>query len=216
MYLKTHLNFKLVKNDHAPVNPQPIHAFKQLMINNNSMAKDQQAALNRFLASVERRAFRMAHIATGNTDDAMDIVQDAMMTLVRKYSGKPETEWGALFHTVLQSRIRDWYRRSSVRNRLRSWLRRDEEDDADPMDELPDQHGKNPEQRLHLDAAGTALNAALHALPLRQQQAFLLRNWEGLDVAQTAQAMGCTEGTVKTHYSRAVHALRATLEDHWQ
>ncbi|MBI3188808.1 MAG: RNA polymerase sigma factor [Gammaproteobacteria bacterium] len=180
------------------------------------MAKDQQVALNRFLASVERRAFRMAQIATGNTDDAMDIVQDAMMTLVRKYSDKPEAEWGALFHTVLQSRIRDWYRRSSVRNRLRSWLHGDDDDDTDPMDELPDQHGKNPEQRLRLDDAAEALNTALHALPLRQQQAFLLRNWEGLDIAQTAQAMGCTEGTVKTHYSRAVHALRDILEDHWQ
>lgn len=158
----------------------------------------------------------MAQIATGNTDDALDIVQDAMMTLVRKYSEKTEAEWGALFQTILQSRIRDGYRRSSVRNRLRSWLHQDEDDDADPMDELPDQHGKNPEQRLHLDDAAEALNAALHELPLRQQQAFLLRNWEGLDVAQTAQAMGCTEGTVKTHYSRAVHSLRTTLEDHWQ
>ena len=178
------------------------------------MAQPQHAPLNHFLARVERRAFRMAQIATGNTDDALDIVQDSMMTLVRKYSAKSEMEWGALFHTILQSRIRDWYRRSSVRNRLRSWLVQDENDDADPLDEIPDQHTKNPEQRLHLDVAADALNTALHALPLRQQQVFLLRNWEGLDVAQTAQAMGCTEGTVKTHYSRAVHSLRATLEDH--
>lgn len=179
------------------------------------MAQDQNVVLNRFLASVERRAFRMAQIATGNTDDALDIVQDAMMTLVRKYSAKPEAEWGALFQTILQSRIRDWYRRSSVRNRLRSWLHHDDDDDMDPLDALPDQQGKNPEQRLHLDDATDALNTALHALPLRQQQAFLLRNWEGLDVAHTAQAMGCSEGSVKTHYSRAVHSLRATLEDHW-
>ncbi|MDQ1363031.1 MAG: hypothetical protein QG652_891 [Pseudomonadota bacterium] len=179
------------------------------------MAQPQHASLNRFLASVERRAYRMAHIATGNADDALDIVQDSMMTLVRKYADKSETEWGALFHTILQNRIRDWYRRSSVSNRLRSWLHQDDDDDADPLDELPDQQMKNPEQRLQLDDATGALNTALHALPLRQQQVFLLRNWEGLDVAQTAQAMGCSEGSVKTHYSRAVHSLRATLEDHW-
>jgi len=179
------------------------------------MAQDHHASLNHFLASVERRAYRMAHIATGNPDDALDIVQDAMMTLVRKYSDKTEAEWAALFHTILQSKIRDWYRRSSVSNRLRSWLHwNDDEDESDPLDELPDQHTKNPEQRLRLDHATDALSAALHALPLRQQQAFLLRNWEGLDVAQTAQTMGCSEGSVKTHYSRAVHSLRATLEDH--
>lgn len=177
------------------------------------MAPDRQAALNRFLANVERRAFRMAQIATGNTDDAMDVVQDTMMTLVKKYSDKSEAEWGPLFQTILQSRIRDWYRRSSVRNRLRSWLHWDD-DATDPLDSLPDPHGKTPEQRLHLDHATDALSTALHALPLRQQQAFLLRNWEDLDVAQTAKAMGCTPGTVKTHYSRAVHSLRTTLEHH--
>lgn len=180
------------------------------------MAQDPHVSLNRFLANVERRAYRMAIIATGNADDALDIVQDSMMTLVRKYSAKTETEWGALFHTIVQSKIRDWYRRSSVSNRLRSWLHwNDEEGDSDPLNELPDQHTKNPEQRLHLDHATDALSAALHALPLRQQQAFLLRNWEGMDVAQTAKAMGCSEGSVKTHYSRAVHSLRATLEDYW-
>jgi RNA polymerase sigma-70 factor, ECF subfamily len=186
-----------------------------VMSQNNNMTPDRQAVLNRFLASVERRAFRMAQIATGNTDDALDVVQDTMMTLVQKYSDKPEAEWGPLFHTILQSRIRDWYRRSSVRNRLRSWLHwHDDDDSGDPLDTLPDQHGKSPEQRLHLDHATDALSAALHALPIRQQQAFLLRNWEDMDVAQTAQAMGCTTGTVKTHYSRAVHSLRATLGDH--
>ena len=179
------------------------------------MAPDRQAVLNRFLASVERRAFRMAQIATGNIDDALDVVQDTMMTLVKKYSDKDEAEWGPLFHTILQSRIRDWYRRSSVRNRLRSWLHgSDDDDNADPLDSMPDPHGKTPEQRLHLDHAAAALNSALHELPLRQQQAFLLRNWEGMDVAQTAHAMGCTTGTVKTHYSRAVHSLRDTLEQH--
>lgn len=184
------------------------------MMNNNTMAPDRQAVLNQFLASVERRAFRMAQIATGSTDDALDIVQDSMLTLVRKYSSKTESDWGPLFHTILQSRIRDWYRRSSVRNKLRSWLHGDNDDESDPLDKLPDPHGKSPEQRLYLDHAIDALSAALHALPLRQQQAFLLRNWEDMDVTQTAKAMGVTTGSVKTHYSRAVHSLRATLEGH--
>lgn len=179
---------------------------------------ENKQAMNQFLAGVERRAFRIAEIATSSSEDALDLVQDAMMKLVQKYAHKPEAEWGPLFHRILQSKINDWYRRTAVRNKFRSWFHLNhEEDDAntDPIQAAPDHQGKDPERMTANEDAGVALDAALKNLPLRQQQAFLLRNWEGMSVIETAKAMGCSEGSVKTHYSRAVHSLRTTLEDHW-
>ena len=157
----------------------------------------------------------MARLATGNADDAHDIVQDAMLTLVSRYASRGEQEWGPLFHTILQSRIIDWHRRSKVRNRLRVWFgKRDEDDEDDPLQNIVDGRSPDPPAQLKDKQAMAALEAAIHKLPPRQQQAFMLRVWEGLDVAQTARAMKCSEGSVKTHYSRAVHALREQLEDH--
>ena len=182
-----------------------------------SALQDQQA-MNHFLSGVERQAFRMAEIATGSRDDALDLVQDAMMSLVKSYSHKPEAEWGPLFHRILQSKIRDYYRRSSVRNKLLGWLgfhpKDPQEENADPIQTAADTQGKGPQDILINDDRGQALQKALKALPLRQQQAFLLRNWQAMSVAETAHAMGCSEGSVKTHYSRAVHQLRAQLEEH--
>lgn len=175
--------------------------------------------MDHFLASVERRALRMAELAVGNRDDALDLVQDAMLGLVRKYSHKSEDEWGALFYRILQSRIRDWYRRSKVRYRVFGWLSHrhnaDEENDHDPLQQAADPAAPEPSRLVGNDQSMATLERALQSLPLRQQQAFLLRSWEGLDVAATAFAMGCSEGSVKTHYSRAVHKLREQLEGHW-
>lgn len=140
-----------------------------------------------------------------------------MLAFVRRYASHPETEWAPLFHTVLQSRIEDARRRASVRGRWRVWLRpRRESDDEgdDPLQGLADPAPLDPARLVADDEFAHALDAALRALPLRQQQCFLLRSWEGLDVADTARAMGCSEGSVKTHYSRAVAALRARLAAH--
>jgi RNA polymerase sigma-70 factor (ECF subfamily) len=176
----------------------------------------QQLGLENFLAGVERKAYRMARIATGNQEEALDIVQDAMLKLVEKYADKPESELGPLFFRILQSRIHDWYRRSAVRNRFRSWLgTADDDDEEDALQLVPDPAGKAPEELLALSGSMEALEEALRRLPLRQQQVFLLRAWEGLDVRQTAHAMGCAEGSVKTHYSRALTTLRAKLGDHY-
>lgn len=172
-------------------------------------------ALEGFLASSERRALRMAELATGNREEALDIVQEAMLALARRYGGRDPAEWGPLFHRILQHRIRDWYRRSRVRYRWLAWLAPDGDSDDDPLAALPDPQALRPEDRLGQERAGEAIESALHQLPWRQQQAFLLRVWEGLDVKATATAMGCSEGSVKTHYSRAVHTLRALLGDHW-
>jgi RNA polymerase sigma-70 factor (ECF subfamily) len=176
---------------------------------------DNREALNQFLAGVEKRAFRIAELATSSPDHAMDIVQDAMLSLAKNYSHKNEAEWGPLFHRILQSKIRDWYRRSRTRNNVFTWLRGSNHDDGDELDPIqraadtvtlhPDGSASNEE------LMGVALDA-IRLLPLRQQQAFLLRAWEGLDVRETARAMGCSQGSVKTHYSRATRALKKRLE----
>ena len=185
------------------------------MKESRSKALDKHQALERFLASVEKRAFRIAQIATSNSDEAFDIVQDAMYKLVEKYSGKNEQEWSPLFHRILQSRIRDWYRRNTVRNRFRSWLSSSKDDNEDPIQTVEDMAGRSPEMQLQSGRSMEALETALQHLPLRQQQAFILRAWEGLNVRETASAMSCAEGSVKTHYSRAIHSLRETLGEHW-
>jgi len=174
-------------------------------------------ALDCFLAGIERRAFRIANIATGDADEAMDLVQDAMLKLVQRYSTRDEAEWGPLFHTILQHRIRDWYRRTKVRNRWRQWLGKGEafDEQCDPLESVADTSQPSSDKQLALKQATVALEQAVRTLPFRQQQAFLLRAWEELDVAQTAAAMGCSQGSVKTHYFRAVHTLRKLLGDHW-
>jgi RNA polymerase sigma-70 factor, ECF subfamily len=180
--------------------------------------KSRSRALNDFLASVELRAFKIAQLTLRHEDDALDVVQDAMLQLARAYGARPAQEWKPLFYRILENRIRDMQRRRVVRNRVMSWLplRRhgDEEEMPDPV-ELAASRDPTPGQRAEIDEAMAALEAAVQALPRRQRQAFLLRSLEGMDVAETATAMGCSEGSVKTHYFRAVHTLRAQLGDFW-
>lgn len=179
-------------------------------------AERRKLRLNRFLEDVQRRAWRMARLATRNSDEAFDIVQDAMIKLVEKYGDKPDAELLPLFHCILQSRIRDWYRRNTVRNRLLSWFSSGEDEAAeDPLENVADPGSRSGEDWLASERAIEALNVALSELPLRQQQVFLLRAWEGLDTRQTAAAMNCAEGSVKAHYSRALEALRNKLGAHW-
>ena len=158
----------------------------------------------------------MAEIATGSKDDALDILQDAMFKLAEKYVGRDPGEWGPLFTTILQSRIKDWYRRNQVRNRFRSWFSSMDEESVDPIQQAEDEKARTPEQLLQADRRVDELDQALHELPLRQQQAFLLRTWEGYSVEETATVMKCSAGSVKTHYSRAVHSLRERLGSHWE
>jgi len=172
------------------------------------------ATIEAFLASVERRAWRIAEIALHDPDEALDAVQDAMLRLVRHYSGKPAKEWPPLFWGILRRRVTDLQRRRTVRNRIMVWTGRatNEDDEKLPAWEAPDP-GPDPARTLASRQAHAAMSKAVRALPRRQQQAFLLRVLEGLDVADTARAMGCSAGSVKTHLSRAVDALRTKLED---
>ena len=178
-------------------------------------AKTRSHALNQFLAGVELKAFKIAQTALRHEDDALDAVQDAMLQLARAYADRPAQEWKPLFYRILENRIRDMQRRRTVRGRVIAWLpfRGEEDDDEpDPIAQAPSPEPQ-PVRRLELDEAVGALEKALGELPRRQQQAFLLRTLEGLDVAATAAAMGCSEGSVKTHYFRALQALRAQLGD---
>jgi RNA polymerase sigma-70 factor (ECF subfamily) len=168
-----------------------------------------------FLASVERRAWRIAEIALHDPDEALDAVQDAMLRLVRHYSDKPAAEWPPLFFGILRRRITDLQRRRTVRKRVLVWMghsRTDADGEELPAWEAPDP-GPDPSRTLASRQAFAAMSKAIRALPRRQQQAFLLRVLEGLDVADTARAMGCSEGSVKTHLSRAMNALRTQLEE---
>jgi RNA polymerase sigma-70 factor (ECF subfamily) len=171
--------------------------------------------LDDFLSGVERRALVIAELATRDREEALDVVQDTMLAFADRYASHDPTEWAPLFHRVLQNRIRDWHRRQQVRRRWRVWFTRDDEDEQDPIEAAPDPHARTPEQEVALASASDALLAALEALPLRQRQAFLLRTWEGLDVAETARAMGCSEGSVKTHLWRALQQLRDKQKGHW-
>jgi RNA polymerase sigma-70 factor (ECF subfamily) len=174
--------------------------------------------LDRFLAEVEKRALRIAEIAVRDRDEALDLVQDAMIKLVRNYADRPDAEWTPLFYRILQNGVRDWHRRQVVRSRVMVWFgrtRRDDED-FDPVASAPDPAGRTPDENLQSAEAMESLELAVAALPRRQREAFMLRTFEGLGVAETAVAMGCSEGSVKTHYSRAIHSLRDKLGEHWQ
>jgi RNA polymerase sigma-70 factor (ECF subfamily) len=176
-------------------------------------AQTRSRALNQFLAGVELKAFKIAQAALRHEDDALDAVQDAMLQLARAYADRPAEEWKPLFYRILKNRIRDMQRRRTVRGRVIAWLPfrgHEDEDEPDPIAQAPSPEPQPP-RRLELDQAVAALEKALGELPRRQQQAFLLRTLEGLDVAETAAAMGCSQGSVKTHYFRALQALRAQL-----
>ena len=185
----------------------------------NDLQATQQAtrALEQFLADVERRAFRIAQIALRHEEDALDAVQEAMLKLVKNYSARPAAEWKPLFYRILGNCVRDAQRRRRTRGRVFTWIGGrddDEEPGEDPIEQAPDRAPLPPES-VQADVALAALEQALVALPTRQREAFLLRALEGLDVAATASAMGCSEGSVKTHYFRALQALRLQLGEHW-
>jgi RNA polymerase sigma-70 factor (ECF subfamily) len=175
-------------------------------------------AIEAFLAGIERKAFKVAQLALRNEDDALDAVQDAMLSLVRSYGARPSEEWKPLFYRILDNRVRDMQRRRTVRGRVMAWLPfNSNDDDDDASDPIDNAAAIEPAvvEKLQMDEAIGVLEEKVAALPARQRQAFLLRNFEGLDVAETAAAMGCSEGSVKTHYFRALQTLRAELGEFW-
>jgi RNA polymerase sigma-70 factor, ECF subfamily len=167
---------------------------------------------------VERRAYKQAMFAVRDEDTALDIVQDAMLKLSEKYGDRPEGELPLLFQRILQNTIRDHYRRQKVRSMwttLLSSFSSSEDDDSDPLEILQgDVESKlgSPHGTLEQSQVIGIIEKEIGKLPARQREAFLLRYWEDMDIAETAAAMGCSEGSVKTHCSRATHTLAAALK----
>ena len=177
--------------------------------------------LSDFLSGIEQRAFKQAVYAVRDDDTALDIVQDAMIKLAEKYGDRPVAELPLLFTRILQNRIHDWFRRQKVRN---AWVtlfsnmgkKADENEDFDPLEALsaPD------DSEIHQDGARKleqsqvlqALESEIAKLPVRQREAFLMRYWDELSITETAQAMSCSEGSVKTHCSRATQTLAKALK----
>ena len=176
-------------------------------------------ALNDFLISVERRAFKRAAYAVRDDDAALDIVQDAMIRLSQSYAERPQSEWPMLFQRILSNAILDWFRRQKTRNAVFTNLGDLEASHSDEdghfdllavfnLDDVGTESADASASRAEVLAQ---IEEEINKLPARQREAFLLRYWEELDVAETAAVMGCSEGSVKTHCSRAVHALAKAL-----
>jgi RNA polymerase sigma-70 factor (ECF subfamily) len=177
--------------------------------------------LSDFLESVERRAFKQAVYAVRDDDTALDVVQDAMLRLAEKYADKPAAELPLLFQRILQNVIHDHFRRQKVRNlwtTLLSSLQPDDDDggERDPLDALEVEGdaraGESVAQLVEREQILRIIDAEIQKLPTRQREAFVMRYWQEMDVAETAAAMGCSEGSVKTHCSRATHALAEALK----
>ena len=168
---------------------------------------------------MERRAFKQCVFSVHDDEAALDIVQDSMMKLAEKYSTKPSAELPLLFTRILQNSIRDHFRRQKVRSTWTTLLSNlglgGEDEDGDPLETLEVDELSNipasPADRLEQSQVMASIEEAVQALPQRQREAFMLRYWEELDVSETAKAMGCSEGSVKTHCSRATHALAKVL-----
>jgi RNA polymerase sigma-70 factor (ECF subfamily) len=211
----------------SAISPQNLNDLKNSVATSAAVATlTHERALDQFLREHERRALRMAELGTRQREEAMDLVQDAMLGFVKSYAlneakAAPRCDWAKLFFTVLDSRLTDWHRRQSVRNRFRVFFSGRSSSDAgnagNGMDEdytrnIADTQTAEPDRIAMSAESAPAINNALHILPERQRQAFLLRVWQGFDVAQTAEVMRCSEGSVKTHLSRALERLRTLLE----
>lgn len=180
------------------------------------MASSQE--LSDFLYGVERRAFKQTVYAVRDEHAALDIVQDAMLKLAEKYPDKPVAEYPMLFQRILQNTMRDFWRRQKVRNLWTSLLssfgsNHDDEEYRDPLDTIDvGDESQNPANQLESSQTMQVIENALVKLPARQREAFVLRYWEDMSVAEAAEVMGCSQGSVKTHCSRALHTMATLLE----
>lgn len=170
-----------------------------------------EKAWSQLFYGLEKRAFRFACLELGDSGQAGDMVQEAAIKLMQKYSDRPTEEWVALFYAILRNHIRDHQRRQRLERLLGFW--RTENDDAEEdLSALPDLF-PSPDDQLSGQQLGTQIESALRQLPNRQREAFLFREWQELSVEETAMAMGCSSGSVKVHHYRALRRLRTLLAD---
>lgn len=181
------------------------------MVSNHASTQTFPVSMDAFLQQVERKGYRMAEMALGSHADALDVLQEAMTKLVIHYSDKPCEQWKPLFYKILQNAIRDWQRQQKLKNMLFFWRNQDADDEMNWPDNTDSPLSEPDEQWAKAEQQAQSLTV-LKALPTQQQQCFLLRSWEGLSVKETAEIMGCSQGSVKTHYSRAVAKLKVVLE----
>ena len=177
--------------------------------------------LDQFLAGVEKKAFKQAIYAVRGEAAALDVVQDAMISLAQKYGDRPAAEFPLIFTRILQNRIHDWFRRQKVRSTYETPFSAlgagmDGEEDFDPLELIEiREEGQMPSDASTALAKRqllATLEQEISKLPHRQREAFLMRYWDELSTSETALAMGCSEGSVKTHCSRAAHTLAAALK----
>lgn len=175
--------------------------------------------IEQFLIQSEKRAFVMARFATGDEQAALDIVQDAMIKLVKSYSNKQSQEWPPLFYRILQNLINDWHRRQKTRKRWQGWIGISSDSDSSvsefensTIENYASEEGRIPEMLAGDFEFSKSLTTAVSTLPARQQQAFMLRAMEECSTRETSNIMQCSEGSVKTHYSRALASLRKSLK----
>lgn len=170
--------------------------------------------LNTFFVAEEQKAFKVARFSVGNDDDALDVIQDAMLKFVSKYAHKAETEWKPLFYKIIYSHLTDFHRRKNFRSGIMRFFGRSESDGGDEVENIASPHAA-PEEDIHLSESLSGLHQALESLPLRQQQAVLMRAWHGFDTKETANIMQVSDGSVKTHYSRGLARLKELLGEQW-
>ena len=186
---------------------------------NTNPTSDDYQTMEQFLCYIEQRAFHYIRTSVGNIEDTHDIVQESMYKLVQKYAGKSPAEWKPLLYRIMSSKVTDFHRRRAIREKFifQTPARVPEEEDylqSQALDAIT-RDSEAPLPSLERELRVDKLIQSIRELSLRQQQAFMLRCWEGMSTKDTAIAMGCSEGSVKTHYSRAMIQLREQLEDHY-
>lgn len=180
-----------------------------------SMEPVQRQQLDKFFETYETQAFKMAYMLIRQRDDALELVQDSMLKLVQSYAHKPVEEWKLLFFRILQNRIRDFQRRQNFTRLFTVMIPGSSKSNDEQLSEVPDPHHKTPLKALEQSCELNQVHNALETLPKRQQQTFLLRAWQEFSTEETAFALGISQGSVKTHYSRAIRQLRNILgENH--
>lgn len=182
----------------------------------NTQVTESIETIDDFLQSVEKRAYKMAVVSLRDHHEALDVIQDCMIKLVTNYGERSVSELKPLFYRILQNKITDWHRHQKLKNLIFFWQTDNDGSDSDGwLDSASAEINSmtTPEDELRHEQTKQLVAKALACLSLQQQQCYLLRSWEGFSVADTAEILGCSQGSVKTHYFRAMAKIKEVLEN---